>query len=102
MIRTHPDVIDVGVFGRPEASVQELVTAIVVKKSESSVTEQDIVNLGTIHIFHWQNFGLLNPILKKDYDATGMSSPSLITTFSNFERKLTMGQKTHLLSMKNG
>ena len=39
--------IDVGVFGRPEPSVQELVTAIVVKKSNSNVTEQDIVNLVT-------------------------------------------------------
>ena len=39
-ICSHPDVVDVGVFGRPEPSVQELVTAIVVKKPNSTVTEQ--------------------------------------------------------------
>ena len=40
VICSHPDVIDVGGFGRPEPSVQELVTAIVVKKPNSTVTEQ--------------------------------------------------------------
>ena len=40
VICSHPDVVDVGVFGRPKPSVQELVTAIVVKTPNSSVTEQ--------------------------------------------------------------
>ena len=44
-IYKHPDVIDVGVFGRPEPTVQELVTALVVKKPHSKLTEKDIVAL---------------------------------------------------------
>lgn len=47
IINAHPDVVDVAVFGRPEPSVQELVTAIVVKKPNSNVTEQEIIDLVT-------------------------------------------------------
>ena len=32
-------------FGKPEASVQELVTAVVVKKNDYSVSEQDLKKL---------------------------------------------------------
>mgnify|MGYP002041990115 FL=1 len=45
VIYKHPDVIDVGVFGRPEPTVQELVTALVVKKPQSQLLEDDIVTM---------------------------------------------------------
>ena len=45
VIFKHPDVVDVGVFGRPEPTVQELVTALVVKKAGSELTENDIKHL---------------------------------------------------------
>ena len=43
VIQQHPNVIDVGVFGRPDPMVQELVTALVVKKPDSKLTENDII-----------------------------------------------------------
>ena len=45
IINTHPDAIEVGVFGKPDPLVQEYVTAAVVKMPGSSLTEQDIVDL---------------------------------------------------------
>ena len=36
---------DAAVFGKPEASVQELVTALVVRKKNSGVTEEDLRKL---------------------------------------------------------
>ena len=43
IIQKHPAVAEVAVFGVPHPEVQELVSAIVVKKSE--VTETEIINL---------------------------------------------------------
>ena len=43
IIRNIPDVIDVGVFGRPEHTVQELITAVVVKRTNSDLTEDEII-----------------------------------------------------------
>ena len=45
IICTHPDVIEAGVFGKPDPSVQECVTALVVKVPNSKVTEQNIIDL---------------------------------------------------------
>jgi len=45
IIQKHPDVIEVGVFGLPEPTVQELVTALVVKKENGSVTEEELIEL---------------------------------------------------------
>ena len=45
IICTHPDVIEAAVFGRPEPTVQELVTAVVIKAPNSNITEQDIIGL---------------------------------------------------------
>lgn len=45
VICKHPDVIEAGVFGKQEPTVQELVTAVVVKLPNSSVSEQDIIDL---------------------------------------------------------
>ena len=45
VICTHPDVIEAAVYGRPEPTVQELVSAVVVKAPNNDVTEQDIVDL---------------------------------------------------------
>ena len=50
VIGQHPDVIEAGVFGRPDPTVQEYVTALVVKSSESTVTEQDIIELVSQHV----------------------------------------------------
>ena len=50
VIGQHPDVIEAGVFGRPDPTVQEYVTALVVKSYESSVTEQDINELVNQHV----------------------------------------------------
>ncbi len=44
-IATHPDVLEVGVFGQPDPLVQELVTAAVVLKKNSSLTEPNIVKM---------------------------------------------------------
>ena len=45
VIRTHPDVAEAGVFGVPDDVVQELVTAAVVKKPGSDLTEQEVEKL---------------------------------------------------------
>ena len=45
IICQHPAVMEAGVFGKPEPTVQELVTAAVVKKPNSNLTEQDIIEL---------------------------------------------------------
>ena len=42
---SHEAVEDVAVFGKPEASVQELVTALVVRKEGFEVTEDDMKKL---------------------------------------------------------
>ena len=41
IIKKHPGVAQVAVFGLPEPKVQELVTAIVVKDAQFSVTIRD-------------------------------------------------------------
>ena len=38
----HPDVIEAAVFGRPEPTVQELVTAVVVKAPNSNLGAEQI------------------------------------------------------------
>ena len=43
VICKHPNVLEAAVFGRPEPTVQELVTAAVVKTG--NVSEQDIIDL---------------------------------------------------------
>eukprot|EP00091_Calanus_sinicus_P016533 TRINITY_DN35951_c0_g1_i1.p1 TRINITY_DN35951_c0_g1~~TRINITY_DN35951_c0_g1_i1.p1 ORF type:complete len:127 (-),score=49.83 TRINITY_DN35951_c0_g1_i1:132-488(-) len=43
LIMKHPHVEDVAVFGKPEPSVQELVTAVVVVTQGSSVTGEEIM-----------------------------------------------------------
>ena len=43
VICKHPSVVEAGVFGRPEPSVQELVTAVVV--TDGKVSEKDIIDL---------------------------------------------------------
>ena len=45
IICTHPDVIEAAVFGRPEPTVQELVTTVVIKAPNSNISEQDIIEL---------------------------------------------------------
>merc|ERR1712123_120937 len=45
IILSHEGVEDASVFGKPEASVQELVTAVVVKKNDYSVSQQDLEKL---------------------------------------------------------
>lgn len=40
----HEDVIEAGVFGRPDPRVQELVTAVVVKQPSSKITEQELID----------------------------------------------------------
>merc|ERR1712051_33639 len=45
IICSHPDVIEAAVFGRPEPTVQELVTAVVIKAPNSNISEQDIIGL---------------------------------------------------------
>merc|ERR1711970_166588 len=44
LIMKLPDVEDAAVFGKPEPSVQELVTAVVVKRKGSAVSADDIAN----------------------------------------------------------
>ena len=43
VICKHPNVVEAGVFGRPEPSVQELVTAVVV--TDGKVSEKEIIDL---------------------------------------------------------
>ena len=43
VICKHPNVVETGVFGRPEPTVQELVTAFVVKNG--NVSEKEIIDL---------------------------------------------------------
>ena len=45
VICKHPEVVEAGVFGRPDDTVQELVTAAVVKVPGSKVTENEIIDL---------------------------------------------------------
>ena len=45
IICSHPDVLSAGVFGKPDPTVQEYVTAAVVKVPGSTVTEQEIIDL---------------------------------------------------------
>ena len=45
VISQHPNVIESGVFGKPDDEVQELVTAAVVKVPGSKVTEKEIIEL---------------------------------------------------------
>ena len=42
VICKHPDVIEAAVFGLPEPTVQELVTAVVIKVPNSTVTKEEI------------------------------------------------------------
>ena len=39
----HPDIEEIGVYGMPDENVQELVSAVVVKKKASKLTEGDVV-----------------------------------------------------------
>ena len=45
IICTQPDVIEAAVFGRPEPTVKELVTTVVIKAPNSNISEQDIIEL---------------------------------------------------------
>ena len=45
LILTHGGVADAAVFGKPEPAVQELVTALVVKKEGVEVTEEEVRKL---------------------------------------------------------
>ena len=45
LIMQHEGVKDAAVFGKPEPSVQELVTALVVKSDPTDVTEDDLKKL---------------------------------------------------------
>ena len=45
IISSHPGVSEVAVFGKPDPIVQEYVTAAVVKRSGSNLTEEDILDL---------------------------------------------------------
>ena len=45
IISSLPDVLEVAVFGKPDPIVQEYITAAVVKRSGSNLTEKEIVNL---------------------------------------------------------
>ena len=45
VIRTHPAVADVAVFGRPDPVVQELVTGLVLLKPGQEATEGELVKL---------------------------------------------------------
>ncbi len=40
----HPDVVEVGVYGIPDPTVQERVAAVVVKKPGSKLTEKELLN----------------------------------------------------------
>ena len=39
----HPDIKEIGVYGFPDEKVQELVSAVVVKKEHSQLTDQDVL-----------------------------------------------------------
>ena len=39
----HPEIEEIGVYGIPDENVQELVSAVVVKKEASKLTERDVV-----------------------------------------------------------
>ena len=45
IICSNPDVIEAAVFGRPEPTVQELVTAVVIKTPNSKLSEQNVIDL---------------------------------------------------------
>jgi len=45
VICKHQDVVEAAVFGRPEPTVQELVTAVVIKTPNSNLSEQEITEL---------------------------------------------------------
>lgn len=45
LILNHPEVKDVAVFGKPEPSVQELVTALVVRKEGSVISSDEIMKI---------------------------------------------------------
>ena len=39
----HPDIVDIAVYGKPDPKVQELVSAIVVRRENSKITEEDVI-----------------------------------------------------------
>eukprot|EP00095_Tigriopus_kingsejongensis_P002470 maker-scaffold326_size205590-snap-gene-0.12 protein:Tk02470 transcript:maker-scaffold326_size205590-snap-gene-0.12-mRNA-1 annotation:"hypothetical protein DAPPUDRAFT_204305" len=45
IIQKHPDVVEVAIFGIPEPTVQELVSALVVKRPGSQLNEKDVRDL---------------------------------------------------------
>ena len=45
VICEHPEILEAGVFGKPDDTVQELVTAAVVKIPGSKLTENEIIDL---------------------------------------------------------
>lgn len=45
IIQKHPDIVEVGVFGIPEPSVQELIAVAAVKVEGSQITEEEILQL---------------------------------------------------------
>ena len=45
IIAAHPEVLEVAVFGKPDPTVQEFVTAAVVKVTGSSLTQEEIIDL---------------------------------------------------------
>lgn len=45
LIQVHPDVVEVAVYGHPEPTVQELISAVVVTVPGSSLTKKDIQDL---------------------------------------------------------
>ena len=46
IIRKHPGVAEVAVFGKPELLTQELITAVVIKKKDfQNLTEEEIIEL---------------------------------------------------------
>merc|ERR1719431_648391 len=50
VICKHPDVIEAAVFGRPEPTVQELVTAAVIKTPNSNLTEPQILAMVNMEV----------------------------------------------------
>lgn len=50
VINSHPGVAESAVFGKPDPTVQELVTAAVVKVEGAKVTEDDIANLVSMNV----------------------------------------------------
>ena len=45
IINSHPEVLEAAVFGKPDPTVQEYVTAAVVKNPNSPLTEKQIIEL---------------------------------------------------------